>query len=110
MRVAVQILSSGWLQAISEFLKVEEKISWRSTIGGNSLLQRAICLDSLGESEKAKLLYKQLMGHSDGTIKKQANQMLFGWEAMENLKVDKIKVDSGRDLYKGYLTRISQMK
>lgn len=95
---------------MSGFLKIEEKISWRSELGGNALLKRAICLDSLGESERARPLYKQLMGHSDSSIKKQANQMLFGWEAMENLKFDKQKVDSGKELYKGYLTKISQTR
>ncbi len=39
-------------------------VSLRSRVGGLSALQKAIILDSLGRSDDAKKLYKQLQGHA----------------------------------------------
>lgn len=45
------------------FNAATELVALRTKVGGMATLQKAIVLDSLGYSDDAKKLYKQLRGH-----------------------------------------------
>lgn len=68
----------------------------RSRTAGLAALNKAIADDSLGRREDAYSAYKRLAVHPTGEVAKKAKQMLFGFAAAKNLKVDTISFDGGR--------------
>ena len=49
---------------LHRFNGATELVALRTKVGGMATLQKAIVLDSLGYSDDAKKLYKQLRGHA----------------------------------------------
>lgn len=90
---------------------VRWRISWtqsaacfhrRTVVGGNAALQKAICLDSMGQSEEARPIYAQLSKHSSAYVAKMANRMSFGFAAMKNLKADTISYAVSKKEWRPY--------
>lgn len=85
MRVQGQLTA-----AIGPFDEAVELVTYRSRVGGEATLQKAICLDSLGRNEEAMALYKMISRHSAPGVAKKAKQMLFGFSAGAYLKAHTI--------------------
>jgi hypothetical protein len=49
-------------------------------VGGLATLQKAIILDSSGQSAEAQKLYKRIANHAVAQVARKAKQMLFGFE------------------------------
>ncbi|KAL2628558.1 hypothetical protein R1flu_013244 [Riccia fluitans] len=82
------LMESGDLKgALALFQDVIEKMVFQSELHGSAALQKAICLDSLARFDEAREVYEKLISHPNGKIRKQARQLLYGFKAMENLKV-----------------------
>ncbi|KAK3242972.1 hypothetical protein CYMTET_47359 [Cymbomonas tetramitiformis] len=90
-------------KAIACFDQVVEIMPVRSTLAGEAMLQRAICLDSQGNSEAAKVEYKKLLQHPKAEVRKAADRMLYGFEAMKTLKSDTIDFQTQKNAYNEYL-------
>lgn len=73
--------------ALNEFEQVCGKISMQTRLGGYAALQKAICMDSLGQNDAALPLYKALSRHKEGPVAKYAKLLMFGFDAMDNLKM-----------------------
>ena len=91
--------------AREEFENAAKLVSPASTLGGEAQLQIAICCDSMGRYEEAKEKYKKLTTHRDYTIARQAENFLFGFDAMEELKTEKYKYD--KETYRPYFDAVS---
>jgi tetratricopeptide (TPR) repeat protein len=96
--------------AREEFESVSKLVSPKSSLGGEALLQIAICLDSMGRYEEAQEKYKKLTSHRDYTISRQAEKFLFGFEAAEALKTEKYKYDANSKTksYRPYFDLVSR--
>ncbi|KAL3678976.1 hypothetical protein R1sor_021932 [Riccia sorocarpa] len=82
------LMDSGDLKgALLLFENVMEKMVFQSELHGLAALQGAICLDSLARFEEAREVYEKLISHPNGRIRKQAQKLLYGFRAMEKLKV-----------------------
>ncbi|KAG6556744.1 hypothetical protein Mapa_001688 [Marchantia paleacea] len=88
MKRGDSLMDSGDLKgALALFESVMEKMTFQSELHGLAALQGAICLDSLARFNEARETYEKLISHPNGKIRKQAKQLLYGFRAMENLKV-----------------------
>eukprot|EP00803_Ostreobium_quekettii_P011738 evm.model.scf_1229.3 EVM.evm.TU.scf_1229.3 scf_1229:16912-20312(-) len=102
----LKLLRTGRLkEAYDKLDTVAGKAGQRTEVGGEALLNKAICLDSLGRNQDAKILYQQLQTHPVADIKKRAKQLLFGFEAMDNLKTHTMSYGVGQG-YKEYFEKI----
>eukprot|EP00271_Cylindrocystis_brebissonii_P021813 TRINITY_DN8034_c0_g1_i1.p1 TRINITY_DN8034_c0_g1~~TRINITY_DN8034_c0_g1_i1.p1 ORF type:complete len:559 (-),score=84.98 TRINITY_DN8034_c0_g1_i1:254-1930(-) len=88
-------------EALLEFESIVEKTVFKSEVHGSALLQKAVCLDSMARSEEARELYEKLQGHPAVGVRKKARQLLFGFQAAENLRV-RGGYDYNGDLYRNY--------
>mmetsp|Transcript_1435 Transcript_1435/g.2044 ORF Transcript_1435/g.2044 Transcript_1435/m.2044 type:complete len:336 (+) Transcript_1435:38-1045(+) len=103
------LMADGRLEpAMDYFSKVVEGMPKKSRLFGEALLQRALCLDSLGRAEEAKEEYKALVRHPASDVARRANQMLEGFESMAFLKADQFDFMTQRNAYDVYLTEMSK--
>lgn len=104
----MRLLRRGDLAAASEVLGTAAgRLPPRSRIAGLASLNKAIADDSLGRRDDAYSAYKRLAVHPTGEVAKKAKQMLFGFAAAKDLKVDTIAFDGGRaDAFRRYMTAI----
>jgi len=73
-----ELMRQGMLQnAASQFREASDAIPPTSTLGGDALLNLAICLDSMGRHDEARRFYEKLKVHRDFAIAKQAEKFLF---------------------------------
>ncbi|KAI5056780.1 hypothetical protein GOP47_0028598 [Adiantum capillus-veneris] len=83
-----ELFEKGYLQsAIDQFEKVMQQMPYQSELHGLAALQRAVCLDSSNRFEEARALYEKIASHPNFTVRKKAKQLLYGFKAMDNLKV-----------------------
>eukprot|EP00747_Dinoflagellata_sp_TGD_P169134 gnl/TRDRNA2_/TRDRNA2_197287_c0_seq1.p1 gnl/TRDRNA2_/TRDRNA2_197287_c0~~gnl/TRDRNA2_/TRDRNA2_197287_c0_seq1.p1 ORF type:complete len:331 (-),score=70.96 gnl/TRDRNA2_/TRDRNA2_197287_c0_seq1:46-1038(-) len=79
--------SSAWEAAAEGFARAGALVPFRTTQGGKAMLQRAICIDSIGtQGDKARALYEILKKHPNADIQKQAKSLGFGFAAEEWMK------------------------
>ena len=104
----MRLMRRGDLAAASEVLgAAAARLPARSRVAGLAALNKAIADDSLGRRDDAYSAYKRLAVHPTGEVAKKAKQMLFGFAAAKNLKVDTIAFDGGRsEAFRRYLTAI----
>jgi hypothetical protein len=102
----MRLLRRGDLAAASEVLgSAAGRLPRRSRTAGLASLNQAIADDSLGRRDAAYSAYKRLALHPTGEVAKKAKQMLFGFAAAKNLKVDTIAFDGGRaEAFQRYMT------
>ncbi|KAK9829847.1 hypothetical protein WJX72_008241 [[Myrmecia] bisecta] len=93
--------------ALVEFTEAAELMPMRTTLGGLALLQRAICLDSLGRHEEAFPLYKKVERHPAPGVARQAKRMVFGFDAAVNLKTHTMNFGVEKGAYDNYFNRLS---
>ncbi|KAK2976195.1 hypothetical protein RJ640_027486 [Escallonia rubra] len=58
-----------------------------SELHGLAALQWSICQDSLSRSDEARVMYEKLQSHPNVRVSKKARQFVFGFQAMEMMKV-----------------------
>ncbi|MEW5314116.1 MAG: hypothetical protein WDW38_005636 [Sanguina aurantia] len=102
------LIGKGLLRAAYEkFNAASSKVPVKTKIGGQATLQKAVALDSLGESKMAEKLYKTLTGHPIPAVSKKARQMLFGFEAMTFMKTSSASMGVKNTDYASYFRRMA---
>lgn len=105
--VGNELLRKGALEeAAAEYGKAADLLPARSAVGGRARLQRAICLDSMGKRDEAFALYKSVEGHPLDSIGKETKRMLFGFQAMEDLKAHTISYAPDKEEYAPFFGRL----
>ncbi|CAM6123255.1 unnamed protein product [Calypogeia fissa] len=83
------LMDDGRLRDALPFYELAmKKMPAKTELHGRAALQAAVCLDSLSRYDEARQIYERLLGHPNGAVSKQARRFLFGFKAMEKLKVD----------------------
>ncbi|KAL0033866.1 hypothetical protein WJX77_008234 [Trebouxia sp. C0004] len=85
----------------------EELMPLRTELGGKSRLQKAICLDSLGQNKEAFVVYGLIERHPNADVAKVAKRMIFGFRAMDNLKAHTISYSVTKGAYDKYFNSLS---
>jgi len=70
-------------EAKEQFQATRMRFPFRSLLAGRATYGLALTLDAMGNQKKAQDLYKSLIRHPNSEIKKSAETMLSGFEAME---------------------------
>jgi tetratricopeptide (TPR) repeat protein len=104
-----ELMRKGALEeaATEYFSKAADLLPARSAIGGRARLQKAICLDSMGRRDEAFALYKSVEGHPLDTIGKETKRMLFGFQAMEDLKAHTISYSPDKEEYAPFFGKLT---
>ena len=105
--VGNELMRTGALaEAAAEYERAAELLPARSAVGGRARLQRAICLDSMGKRDEAFALYKSVEGHPLDSIGKETKRMLFGFQAMEDLKAHTISYAPDKEAYAPFFGKL----
>ena len=60
--------------ALSKYAAAAELMPIKTALGGKARLQKAICLDSLGQNKEAYAVYCQIERHPSSDVAKQAKR------------------------------------
>lgn len=93
--------------ALSKYAVAAELMPLRTELGGKSRLQKAICLDSLGQNKEAFAVYGLIERHPNADVAKVAKRMIFGFRAMDNLKAHTISYSVTKGAYDKYFNSLS---
>jgi len=93
--------------ALSKYAVAAELMPLRTELGGRSRLQKAICLDSLGQNKEAFAVYGLIERHPNADVAKVAKRMIFGFRAMDNLKAHTISYSVTKGAYDKYFNTLS---
>ncbi|XP_059651949.1 uncharacterized protein LOC132299400 isoform X1 [Cornus florida] len=74
-------------EALPYYEEVMAKLPFKSEIHGLAALQWSICQDSLSRANEAQVMYERLQSHPNVKVSKKARQFMFGFQAMEMMKV-----------------------
>ncbi|GLC39268.1 hypothetical protein PLESTB_001649300 [Pleodorina starrii] len=97
------LFNAGQLKpAYDKFEKVLAVVPVKTKYGGLATLQKAIVLDSVGQSDAAQKLYKSIANHGVAQVSKKAKQMLFSFEAMTFMKADQFSYSVKKSDYAKY--------
>ncbi|CAL5221509.1 g3713 [Coccomyxa viridis] len=103
-----ELMREGKLQEANlAFDEAMQHVSFRSCIGGEVTLQKAICLDSLGRNEEAMPLYKLISRHSAPHVARSAKRLLFGFTAGDYLKAHTITYAVQKGAYDEYFSKLT---
>ena len=75
-------------KAIECLEAVTEYTSFKTVLGGKVYLKLALAQEQAGERRAAKSIYTKLQQNGDPSVAQTAKQLLFGFEAMEFMKVN----------------------
>lgn len=75
-------------QAVETLEAITQWTNFKTTLGGEVYLSLALAYEAQGERAKAKKIYSRLQGNDDPNINAKAKQLLFGFEAMEFMRVN----------------------
>lgn len=89
-------------EALPFYEKVMEKLTFQTKLHGLAALKWSICLDTLTRANEARIMYEKLQAHPDAHVSKKARQMLFGFQAMEMMKVSGSKLSPADTGYQSY--------
>ncbi|KAJ8646269.1 hypothetical protein MRB53_008017 [Persea americana] len=82
------LMDLGRLQeAVPYYEKVMKELVFQSELHGLAALQWSICQDSLTRTNEARVMYEKLQSHPNVEVSKKARQFMFGFKAMEMMKV-----------------------
>lgn len=83
-----QLFERGYVQrALEQFEKVMQQMPYQSELHGLAALQWAVSLDASNRFQEARAMYEKIVSHPNVTVRKKAKQLLYGFQAMDNLKV-----------------------
>ncbi|PIA53485.1 hypothetical protein AQUCO_00900228v1 [Aquilegia coerulea] len=106
-----KLMDTGKLkEALPFYKKVMEDMAFQSELHGLAALQWSICQDSLTRQNEAKVMYEKLQYHPNATVRKKAKQFLFGFQAMEILKVKNSSLYVNTTDYRNYFEAFVQDK
>ncbi|XP_058079971.1 uncharacterized protein LOC131228156 isoform X2 [Magnolia sinica] len=74
-------------EALPYYEKVMEDLVFQSELHGLAALQWSICQDSLSRPNEARAMYEKLQSHPNVQVSKKARQFVFGFQAMEMMKI-----------------------
>ncbi|XP_020525969.1 uncharacterized protein LOC18439180 isoform X4 [Amborella trichopoda] len=74
----------------------------KSELHGFAALQWSICQDSLSRSKEAQIMYEKLQNHPNVQVSKKARQFIFGFEAMEMMKISSSPISPKATGYQNY--------
>ncbi|GER38388.1 CM0216.540.nc protein [Striga asiatica] len=97
-------------EALPFYEKVMEKLAFQSELHGLAALQWSICLDSLSRSNEARMMYEKLQSHPSPKVSKKAKQFVFGFQAMEMMKVNTSPSSALNTDYQNYFDAFVQNK
>eukprot|EP01024_Parvocaulis_polyphysoides_P010442 TRINITY_DN13560_c0_g1_i11.p3 TRINITY_DN13560_c0_g1~~TRINITY_DN13560_c0_g1_i11.p3 ORF type:complete len:157 (+),score=27.02 TRINITY_DN13560_c0_g1_i11:934-1404(+) len=104
----MELFNNGKLAQATEFFdQAVNLMAFGTSLGGQARLQYAICLDSLGRNEEALPLYRKLAKHPTSFVAKKSKQLLFGFDAMENLKAYSMSYSIQKGAYDEYFQRFT---
>lgn len=82
------LMDRGMLEeALPFYESVMDKLPFQTELHGLAALQWSICQDSLTRMNDARVMYEKLQSHPNVRVSKQARDFMFGFQAMEMLKV-----------------------
>ncbi|KAH7353062.1 hypothetical protein KP509_19G077100 [Ceratopteris richardii] len=88
LKHGTEMFERGYIQdAIQQFEEVMQRLPYQNELHGLAALQKALCLDSSNRFKEAKELYEKIASHPNVNVRKKAKQLLFGFQAMDNLNV-----------------------
>lgn len=93
--------------ALSKYAVAAELMPLKTDLGGRARLQKAICLDSLGQNKEAFAVYSLIERHPTAEVAKVAKRMIFGFRAMDNLKAHTISYSVTKGAYDKYFNSLS---
>lgn len=93
--------------ALGKYAVAAELMPLKTELGGKSRLQKAICLDSLGQNKEAFSVYGLLERHPNADVAKVAKRMIFGFRAMDNLKAHTMSYSVTKGAYDKYFNSLS---
>ena len=93
--------------ALSKYSVAAELMPLKTDLGGRARLQKAICLDSLGQNKEAFAVYSLIERHPTAEVAKVAKRMIFGFRAMDNLKAHTISYSVTKGAYDKYFNSLS---
>ncbi|KAJ4979798.1 hypothetical protein NE237_010578 [Protea cynaroides] len=74
-------------EALPYYDKVMKNLTFQSELHGLAALQWSICQDSLSRPNEARVMYEKLQSHPNVQVSKKARQFIFGFRAMEMMKI-----------------------
>ncbi|KAL2461155.1 hypothetical protein Adt_44575 [Abeliophyllum distichum] len=86
-------------EALPLYEKVMEKLPFQTELHGLAALQWSICQDSLSRPNEARVMYEKLQSHPNPQVSKKAKQFIFGFQAMEMMKVKSSPASTGYQNY-----------
>ncbi|XP_078446665.1 cytochrome C oxidase subunit [Wolffia australiana] len=82
------LMDAGRLrEALPYYENVMASVVFKNELHGLAALQWSICQDSLGRTNEARVMYEKLQSHPNIQVNKKAKQFMFGFQAMEIMKV-----------------------
>ncbi|KAL8061919.1 hypothetical protein ABFX02_02G113900 [Erythranthe guttata] len=97
-------------KALPFYEEVMEKLPFQSEIHGLAALQWSICQDSRNRSDEARVMYEKLQSHPNPRVSKKARQFVFGFQAMEMMKVRSLNRKRLSTEYQNYFEAFVQNK
>ncbi|KAL5708065.1 hypothetical protein ACHQM5_018902 [Ranunculus cassubicifolius] len=97
-------------EALPFYEKVMKDLAFQTELHGLAALQWSICQDSLSRQKEARVMYEKLQTHPNPTVKKKAKTFMFGFQAMEILKVQNSSLTVKTTDYQNYFEAFVQDK
>ncbi|KAI3445107.1 hypothetical protein Pfo_001772 [Paulownia fortunei] len=97
-------------EALPFYEKVMEKLAFQNELHGLAALQWSICQDSLSRPNEARMMYEKLQSHPSPQVSKKARQFVFGFQAMEMMKVTSLTRSPLSTGYQNYFEAFLQDK
>lgn len=89
-------------EALPFYEKVMDKLPFQSELHGLAALQWSICQDSLSRLNEARVMYERLQSHPNVQVSKKARHFVFGFQAMEMMRVTSSSSSSKNMGYQNY--------
>ncbi|KAF9597364.1 hypothetical protein IFM89_017710 [Coptis chinensis] len=97
-------------EALPFYEKVMKELAFQNELHGLAALQWSICQDSLSRQKEARVMYEKLQTHPNVTVRRKAQQFMFGFQAMEILKVKSSSLSVNTTDYGNYFEAFVQDK
>uniref|UniRef100_A0A7N0RAS5 Uncharacterized protein n=1 Tax=Kalanchoe fedtschenkoi TaxID=63787 RepID=A0A7N0RAS5_KALFE len=97
-------------EALPFYEDVMKKLTFKSELHGVAALQWSICQDSLSRSNEARIMYEKLQSHPNYRVSKAAREFMFGFQAMEMMKVKSARTPSMSTGYQNYFEAFLENK
>lgn len=97
-------------EALPFYEEVMEKLAFQTELHGLAALQWSICQDSLSRPSEARVMYEKLQSHPNPRVSKKAKQFIFGFQAMEMMKVKSSTLSPASTDYQNFFEAFVEKK